>query len=152
MNNNIVETLIGAAVLAVAAFFVVFAYSTAGVSTDGGYHLIAKFERVDGLVPGADVRLSGIKVGAVTDQELEPETFLAVVTMSLRDDVKVPEDSAVKISSDGLLGDTYLSIEPGGSEDMLEPGGEIQYTQGAVNIIDLIGKAIYGSTQSQSKN
>lgn len=149
MNNNIVETLIGAVVLAIAAFFVVFAYSTAGVTPEGGYRLVAKFERVDGLVPGADVRLSGIKVGAVTDQHLEPETFLAVVTMSLNDDVKVPEDSAVKISSDGLLGDTYLSIEPGGSEDMLEPGGEIQYTQGAVNIIDLIGKAIYGSTQSQ---
>ncbi len=152
MNNNIVETLIGAAVLAIAAFFVVFAYSTAGVTPEGGYPLIAKFERVDGLVPGADVRLSGIKVGAVTDQRLEPETFLAVVTISLNEDVKVPEDSAVKISSDGLLGDTYLSIEPGGSEDMLEPGGEIQYTQGAVNIIDLIGKAIYGSTQGQGKN
>ena len=145
MGNNIVETLIGAIVLAIAVFFVAFAYSTAEVNPTSGYDLTARFTRVDGLSVGSDVRMSGIKVGTVINQTLDAETFDAVVHINIRDDVKIPDDTAIKISSDGLLGDSYLSLEPGGSEENLQANGEIQFTQGAVNFMDLIAQAVFGS-------
>ncbi len=146
MATKVVETLIGAIVLIVAVFFVAFAYqSTGGTVTSDGYELTARFARVDGLATGSDVRLSGIKVGTVIDQTLDTETYDAIVRMTIRDDIKVPDDTAVKIASDGLLGDTYISLEPGGSDDMLEDGGELEFTQGAVNLMDLIAQAVFGA-------
>ena len=146
MASKVVETLIGAIVLIVAVFFVAFAYqSTGSTIASGGYELTARFTRVDGLAIGSDVRMSGIKVGTVIDQTLDTETFDAIVRMSIRDDIKMPDDTAVKIASDGLLGDTYISLEPGGSEDMLEDGGELEFTQGAVNLMDLIAQAVFGA-------
>ncbi len=71
MNGNLFEALIGAVVLVVAAVFLVFAFTTADIGTVQGYQVVAKFDRVDGLNIGSDVRLSGIKVGTVTSQELD---------------------------------------------------------------------------------
>lgn len=145
MQGNVVETLIGAVVLAVAAVFLVFAYSTAGVHGGvQGYELIAKFARVDGLSVGSDVRVSGIKVGTVTDQALDPQTYYAIVKLTVDKTVKLPDDSSARILSAGLLGASYLSLDPGGSDKMLQNGGEIRHTQGAVNIMDLIGQAVFG--------
>ena len=152
MGNNIVETIIGAVVLVVAVFFVVFAYRTAEVAPTGGYELIAKFSRVDGLATGADVRVSGIKVGTVYDQKLDPETYDAVIRLSINEDVEMPDDTAVKVATDGLLGDTYLSLEPGGSPDMLENGDEIEFTQGSINVMDLVAQAIFGSAGKKTKS
>jgi phospholipid/cholesterol/gamma-HCH transport system substrate-binding protein len=146
MSGNVVETLIGAVVLVVAAVFLVFAYSSAGVHALGGYELIAKFDRVDGLTVGGDVRMSGIKVGAVTAATLDPKTFQAVVHFSLQPDIKLPDDSSAKIASQGLLGGNYISIEPGGSEKYLKAGDEVHYVQGAVNLMDLISQAIFSVT------
>lgn len=146
MATKIVETLIGAVVLCVAVFFVVFAYqSTGDAVASGGYEFTARFTRVDGLTTGSDVRMSGIKVGTVVDQALDLETYDAIVWMRVRDDVKVPDDTAVKVASDGLLGESYISLEPGGSEDMVEDGGELEFTQGAVNLMDLIAQAVFGA-------
>lgn len=144
MGRNLVETVMGAVVLAVAALFIVFAYKTAGLRTTDGYTLIGKFDRIDGLNEGSDVRLSGIKVGTVIKQELDPKTYLAVVTMSIRTDVKLPTDSSAQIASDGLLGDKYLSLSPGAEEEMLKPGEEIRHTQGAVDLVALVGRLIFG--------
>lgn len=155
MGGNLVETLIGAVVLAVAAVFLVFAYNRADVGTVSGYELTAKFDKVDGIQVGSDVLMSGIKVGTVTSQQLDPESYLAVVRFTVRENISVPEDSAVKIASNGLLGDKYLALEPGGSDVKLKPGSEIQFTQGSVDILDLIGKAIYsgaGAGASQQGN
>ncbi len=150
MSTKVVETLIGAIVLIVAVFFVAFAYqSTGGTVASAGYELTARFTRVDGLATGSDVRMSGIKVGTVIDQTLDLETYDAIVRMTVRDDIKVPDDTAVKIASDGLLGDTYVSLEPGGSEDMLEDGGELEFTQGAVNLMDLIAQAVFGAASAK---
>jgi phospholipid/cholesterol/gamma-HCH transport system substrate-binding protein len=152
VQNNLVETLIGAVVLVVAGAFLVFAYSNVGLGAGtGGYDLKARFERVDGLVTGADVRMSGIKIGSVTSQVLDPKTYSAIVNFSVAGDVRLPEDSAAKITSDGLLGGAYLSLEPGGSDRMLAPGGEIRLTQGSVNLIDLIGKAIFSAASPAEK-
>ena len=148
MGNNIVETLIGAVVLVIAVFFVIFAYTSTGVGPTTGYELSARFTRIDGLSVGSDVRMSGIKVGTVVEQTLDRETFDALVIFSIKDDVKVPDDSAVKITSDGLLGDSYMSLEPGGSDVYLAAGEELTITQGAVNLMDLIAQAVFGSANS----
>jgi len=148
MQNSIVETLIGAAVIAVAAFFLVFAYSSTGSGPVSGYDVIAKFNRVDGVSVGTDVRMSGIKVGTVEKMSLDPKSYNAVVTLALENSVKLPDDSSVRITSEGLLGNQYLSIEPGASMDMIKPGGEIENTQGSIDLVGLLGKFAFGSGSS----
>jgi len=143
MSGNVVETLIGAVVLVVAGFFLYFSYDKADVGMVEGYSLTAKFDKVDGVKVGSDVMLAGIKVGTVTDESLDTKEYLAVLQLSLASDVQLPDDSVIKIASDGLLGGKYLSIDPGGSADYLEAGDEIRFTQGAVDLTELIGKAIY---------
>jgi len=145
MGANLVETLVGAVVLLVAGFFLVFAYQKSEVAQVQGYPLIAKFEKVDGIRVGADVTLGGIKIGSVADETLDLESYLAVLRLAIREDVKLPEDSSIKVTSDGLLGSKYLAVQPGGAEAMLPAGGEIRYTQGAVDLTELLGKAIYSS-------
>ena len=84
-----------------------------------GYNIVAKFERVDGLGSGADVRLSGIKVGTVVDQKLEPNTYLAVVTMSIDAQVRLPVDTVAQITSEGLLGSNFVSLVPGAEDKVV---------------------------------
>ena len=151
MSGNLVETLIGAVVLVVAGFFLYFSYDKADVGAVEGYSLTAKFDKVDGVKVGSDVMLAGIKVGTVTDQDLDAEEYLAVLKISMSQKVKLPDDSAIKIVSDGLLGGKYLSIDPGGSEDYLEADDEIRFTQGAVDLTELIGKAIYSTGSGGGK-
>lgn len=148
MSNNVVETVLGAVVLAVAVMFLVFAYRTADIAPTSGYGLVAKFDRIDGLTVGADVRMSGIKIGTVTGTELEQPSFLALVRINVANAVEVPDDSAIRVLSDGLLGDTYLSVEPGGAENALKAGDSFRFAQGAVNLMDLVGQAIYSTGSS----
>lgn len=143
MGGNLVETLIGAIVLAVAAVFFVFVYSKSDFGSVTGYDIFAKFDSVDGLVTGADVRMSGIKVGTVVDQTLDPQTYLARVEMSIDPAVMLPEDSSAEIVSEGLLGGKYMSLTPGAAEAVIKPGGEIIYTQASVNFEQLLGKFIF---------
>ncbi len=148
MNGNAVETLIGAVVLAVAGAFLFFAYSSAGVGRETGYQLKAAFDRVDGLNVGSDVRLSGIKVGSVVSAALDPQTFRAEVTFTVHENIKLPDDSAAKIASQGLLGAYYLQLDPGGSDTNLAPGATVKLTQGAVDLMGLIGQAVFSFTNS----
>lgn len=150
MQNSIVETLIGAAVIAVAAVFLLFAYSSTGSGPISGYPVIAKFNRADGVNIGTDVRLSGIKVGTVERLALDPKSYNAVVTLALDNSVKLPDDSSVRITSEGLLGNQYLSIEPGASMQVIKPGGEIQNTQGSIDLVGLLGKAVFNSSNTES--
>jgi len=145
MANNILETVIGAVVIAIAAIFVIFIYRTADIAPSSGYPLIAKFDKIDGLNVGADVRMSGIKIGAVTSTELEQPSLLALVKINVREGVEIPDDSAIRILTDGLMGDTYLAVEPGGGIDPLKSGAQFRFAQGSVNLIDLVGQAIYSS-------
>ena len=110
MGRNLVETLMGAVVLVVAAYFMVFAYTSTNVRAVRGYEVIAKFERVDGVATGTDVKISGIKVGTLVDQRLDPETVLAVLRISLDNSVKLPEDTVAQISSEGLLGSNFVAL------------------------------------------
>lgn len=149
MANNVLETVIGAVVIAVAAIFVVFVYQAADIAPSGGYALTAKFDKIDGLNVGADVRMSGIHIGKVTGTALEQPSLLAVVQMNIREGVGIPDDSAVRILTEGLMGDTYLAVEPGGGIDNLASGSQFRFAQGSVNLIDLVGQAIYSSGKTE---
>ena len=143
MTRNLLETLLGGVVLLVAIVFLVFAYSSSQVNDIDGYELFARFDRVDGLEKGSEVRISGIKVGNVLEQSLDPETFRAEVRFTVRNDVELPLDTSAAVVSAGLLGGKYLQLVPGGDIEYLEPGGEVTLTQSAVNLEDLIGQAIF---------
>lgn len=145
MESSFVETLIGAIVIAIAVTFLSYGYSVTDTGRVAGIELTAEFDRVDGLATGSDVRMSGIKIGTVTSQSLNHNNYYAVVTMSLSDEIKLPRDSSAKITSEGLLGGNYVSLTPGGSEEMLETGDEIQFTQGAVDLIGLVGQAVFSA-------
>jgi len=151
MGRNLVETLLGAVVLVVAGLFVVFAYSTTNVRPVRGYEVIAKFERIDGLTTGSDVKLSGIKVGTIVEQKLEPETYLAVVRMSIESSIKLPTDTVAQVVSEGLLGGNFIALVPGGADKMIPAGGEIKFTQAPVNIVQLLGKFIFGAGESKTE-
>lgn len=139
------EILTGAAVLAVAIGFVVYAAQGAGLMRQpDSYPLTASFRSAEGVRVGSDVRLAGVKVGTVTGLELNPETFFADATILLRKDVLLPVDSTILISSEGLLGGTFVELLPGGALDNLEPGDEIEDTQGAVSLISLLLKFVGG--------
>jgi phospholipid/cholesterol/gamma-HCH transport system substrate-binding protein len=148
-NNSVVETLIGAAVIAIAVAFLTFAYSSTGAGSITGYEVTAKFNRADGVNVGTDVRLSGIKVGTVARMALDPMTYNAVVTIALQSNVKLPDDSSARITSEGLLGNQYISIEPGGSQMSIASGGEIENTQGSVDLIGLVSKAMFGAGEAK---
>jgi phospholipid/cholesterol/gamma-HCH transport system substrate-binding protein len=143
VSRNVIETVLGGVVLVVAIGFFTWAYGRSSVGNPGGYELVAKFERIDGLAIGADVRISGIKVGTVLDQLLDPQTYRAAVRFSVLPNVELPTDSSAAIVSSGLLGSKYLALMPGADDAMLEPGGEITLTQSSVNIEELIGRYIF---------
>lgn len=138
MRNNFVETIMGAVVLVITGGFLYFAFSNSGVGAANGTTYLAVFDKIDGLAVGGEVKISGIKVGTITDQRLDFDTFGAVVEMNINANIKLPEDTFAKITSEGLLGGNYLVLDPGGSDVMLEEGDEIIETQGAVDLLGLL--------------
>jgi phospholipid/cholesterol/gamma-HCH transport system substrate-binding protein len=151
MSSNLVESIIGALVLAVAGWFLLFAYERSEAGVGDGYSLVARFDRIDGLNVGSDVRLSGIKIGTVLDQTLDTETYQAVVKFSVAPGVELPLDTAAAISSASLLGGSYLSLLPGGEDEVLTEGDEIEETQDAVDLVGLIGKFTSGGSGSEGE-
>lgn len=148
MGKNLVETLMGAVVLVVAGMFLVFAYSTADIRPVRGYAVTAKFQSIDGVRLGTDVKLAGIKVGSVVGQALDPQTYEAVLTLSIDAHIKLPRDTSAQITSEGLLGGTYIALSPGAEDRMLAAGGEIRHTQSPVNLVQLLGRFIFNSAES----
>ncbi len=149
MRRSVLETIIGAAVLLAAAAFVFFAYSTADLGRSGGYEVTAEFDNIGGLAVGADVRMSGIKIGAVSEQNLDTQTFAALVTLSIDSSIKLPTDSSVKIASESLLGGKYVQVTPGAEDDVIPPGGRIRFAQSSVSIEDLIGRFIFSGSDDK---
>ncbi|MBA3911397.1 MAG: outer membrane lipid asymmetry maintenance protein MlaD [Rhodobacter sp.] len=144
------EILVGAAVLAVALGFAAYAARGTGLMrTPDSYPLTASFRSIEGITVGSDVRLAGVKVGTVTDLTLNPATFFADARISMRKDVLLPVDSTILVSSEGLLGGSFIEILPGGAMENLEPGTEIEDTQGAVSVITLLLKFVGGDGASE---
>lgn len=149
MGRNIVETIVGALVLLVAGVFVFYAFAKSDRAGPGGYEILARFDRIDGLKRGADVTVSGVKVGSVTGFDLDRKTYQAVVRMMVSSSVGLPIDTNAKILSELLLGGMVVVLEPGGDNKMIQAGGEIDKTQGAVPLSELIAKFMFGSTGSK---
>ncbi|WP_297767719.1 outer membrane lipid asymmetry maintenance protein MlaD [uncultured Roseovarius sp.] len=145
MSESKTEVLVGGVVLAVAVGFLFYAGKTTGMTRGGDeYTLNASFRSADGVSIGTDVRLAGVKVGRVTDITLDPGTYRATTVFTVGEGIDVPDDSAVAISSEGLLGGNYVEIMPGGSPFYFEPGDEIEFTQGSVSLVSLLMKFVSG--------
>lgn len=133
----------GALVLVVAGVFLFYAYSTSEIGKGGGYEVIARFTTVGGLKPGSDVRMSGIKVGTVSSQILDPKSYLAEVTLSIDESILLPVDSSAAVASEGLLGGNYVDLVPGAEEQTLKPGERIELTQDAVDFVQMLSKFMF---------
>ena len=147
MNSKALETLVGAAVIVAAAIFFLFAYRTDGLGgPTGGYHVTAQFNNIAGVAVGTDVRIAGVKVGTVVGQSLDPKSYQARLDMLVQPQIQLADDTSVKITSEGLLGANFVALEPGGSDTKLTNGGEISYTQGAVDMWSLISQAMFSKS------
>ncbi|MBR0674428.1 outer membrane lipid asymmetry maintenance protein MlaD [Neoroseomonas soli] len=147
-KRSLAELLTGAVVLAVAVFFLAYAVTGSGRSlTSSGIALTARFDRIDGLPAGADVRLAGVKVGQVVAQRIDAESFLAVLTLRVDAGLRLPTDTSAEIQSEGLLGGKYVALVPGGADRILRDGQEITITQSAVSLENLLGRFIFSVTE-----
>ena len=150
-KENIIEALIGAGVLALAIWFVTFAYGrTQSGGVSDGYTISARFPNTSGVSVGTDVRVSGLKVGTVAAETLDTTTYQAVLQLTIDNKVKLPLDTSAAITSEGILGGNYISLAPGGDPEMLKSGDEISDTQGAVDMMSLIGSVINKTGSAQS--
>lgn len=148
MAESTSEVLAGGVVLAVAIGFLAWAAQGTGFGAGGGsYDLRASFQSAEGISVGTDVRLAGVKVGTVSALSLNPTTFYADATLSLQSAVQLPSDSAALVSSEGLLGGSFVELRPGGMEDVLTAGAEIEDTQGSVSLIGLLMKFVGKSAE-----
>ncbi|MTJ82390.1 MAG: outer membrane lipid asymmetry maintenance protein MlaD [Telmatospirillum sp.] len=148
MGRNLIETIMGGVVLLVAVFFLVFAWSQADLGAVKGYPLRASFLSVGGLANGGDVRINGIKVGSVMDQTIDSTSFNAVVRMSIRPDIRLPEDTTATIASDGLLGGKYVKLDPGRSARMIPADGTITNTRNYKSLEEMVGEIIFLATDA----
>jgi len=149
VGRNIVETIVGALVLLVAGAFVFYAFAKSDRTGPDGYEVVARFGRIDGLKRGADVTLSGVKVGTVTGVSLDSKTYQAIVRMTVSSNVNLPADTNAKIVSESLLGGTVVSLEPGNEKNLIRASGEIQNTQDSIPLTELIAKFMFGGTGSK---
>ena len=150
MQPNMLETVMGAIVLLTAVAFGSFAYEAANIRGTDGYELEAEFGATGGLSVGDDVRISGIKVGRISRQELDPVTYAARIVMSLDERIRIPADSSARITAASLLGGNYLELIPGADEDMMQPGEVIYDTRDPVSLTDLLGKAVFSAANDPS--
>ena len=149
-QNNLAEVLTGALVVAVAAILLVFIYTRSGTSLSG-YEILAKVPNVAGLGKGTDVRLSGIKIGTVSDMTLDTNNFLVTIHMDIRKDIQIPTDSSMQVTQAGLLGGQYISITPGGDDKNIPPGGTLANAQGSVDLMGLAARFIGNDNGQASK-
>ena len=149
MKKYTIETIVG--------IFVVFGLLCMGYMTvklgnvsllgDDSYPVIAKFTSVTGLRVGNPVNILGIEVGRVERIFMDQETQKAIVEIKIKKGIKIYDDAIASIKTQGLIGDSYLSIDPGGSGELLGPRGTITETQAPLDIIDLIGKYAFGEVK-----
>jgi phospholipid/cholesterol/gamma-HCH transport system substrate-binding protein len=148
MSENKAEVALGAVVLAIAIGFVMYLSQSTGLTMGGdSYQIRAGFRTAEGISVGTDVRLAGVKIGAVQDLSLNSETYRAEAVLAIQNDVLIPDDSALTITSEGLLGGHFVEVMPGASFDYLADGGEIIDTQGSVSLVTLLMKFVSGGSK-----
>lgn len=146
MRKQVLESVMGAVVLLVAAYFLIFAYGAAQVEEVKGYHVKANFLKIGGLSQGSDVRISGIKIGSVIESGLDQDTFEASLTLSIKPNVKLPVDTVASIASQGLMGDKYIRLEPGALPEHLQDGDILKNTKDYKSLEDTVGEFIFLAT------
>lgn len=122
---GIFETLLSAAVIVLAVGFLMFLLWQTGTGSLSSYEMSARIKSADGIKPGTDVRIGGVKVGTVESLQLNGRDYAVDVKLAIRDDIKVPDDSAVAIGS-GMLSSPALTINPGRSKNIVPPGGTLK--------------------------
>jgi phospholipid/cholesterol/gamma-HCH transport system substrate-binding protein len=116
---------------------------------DNAYSLFARFTTVTGLRTGSLVYISGIEVGRVEKLAMDQEKQKALVELRIRNDIKIHDDAIASIKTEGLIGDMYISIDPGGAGEPLKPGGTITETQPPVDVTELVSKYAFGDVKKQ---
>ena len=149
MRRNTLEIIMGAIVLMAAAGFVLLVYEAADLKGTDGYEIVAEFGSSGGLSAGDDVRISGIKVGRIVRQELDPDTYAARIFISLDPAITLSSDTGARITTASLLGGNYLELMPGADETMMSAGDVIYDTRDPVSLTDLLGKAVFSSGDAQ---
>jgi phospholipid/cholesterol/gamma-HCH transport system substrate-binding protein len=150
-RENVGEALVGLLVVLLAVWFVNFAWARTGGGTKAGaIHVTAIFPNASGVNAGTDVRVSGLKVGSVLGLKLDPQTYQVKVEIALDPDVKLPADSSASVTSEGLLGSTFVAFTPGGAATLLKAGDTITDTQGSMDLMALIGQFINKPTDSSA--
>jgi phospholipid/cholesterol/gamma-HCH transport system substrate-binding protein len=143
MKRNVIESVLGGVVLLVAGLFLVFAYLGSDIRPIQGYEVTAKFNAIDGLTVGSDVRIGGVKVGSVIEQTIDTKDFRAVVKLAILSEVSLPSDTLASVTSAGLLGNKYIKLEPGGAKENIAGGAEIKRTKDVISMEELLGKVIF---------
>ena len=143
MKRNVIESVLGGVVLLVAGLFLVFAYLGSDIRPIQGYEVTAKFNAIDGLTVGSDVRIGGVKVGSVIEQTIDTKDFRAVVKLAILSEVSLPSDTLASVTSAGLLGNKYIKLEPGGAKENIAGGAEIKQTKDVISMEELLGKVIF---------
>lgn len=142
-RENVGEAIVGLLVVLLAIWFVIFAWQrTGGGAKAGAVAVNALFPNASGVNVGTDVRVAGLKVGSVTGLTLDPQSYQVKVAIALDPTVKLPADSSAAITSEGLLGSTFVAFTPGGSPTPLKAGDTITDTQGSMDLMALIGQFI----------
>jgi len=145
-RENAGEAFVGLLVVLLAIWFAWFAWMQSGGGVKAGaIKVVAIFPNVGGVNVGTDVRIAGLKVGSVIKQQLDPASYQVRVTLAIDPEVKVPVDSSAAITSEGLLGSNYVSLQPGGDTTPLKDGDTITDTQGTVDLMGIVGQFINGS-------
>lgn len=151
MNKQTLHTVVGAATLLVAAFVVFISHQGGPRETTSGYPIVGRFASIDGIGVGTKVLLTGIEIGKVAGYTYDLEGQRAIVTFTIKEDIKIPLDSVALIVSDGLLGAKYIKIQPGGEIDMMQSGDEFEYVQDAIAFEEILEKVILNAEQQRSK-
>jgi len=152
MGRNLIETVLGAVVLAVAGGFLIFAYNQGAGSKVDGYKVLARFDDLSGIATGSEVRIGGMKIGVVDGLSLDQKTYQATAHLTIQEQVKLPKDTSAAIASAGLLGDKFIKLEPGGDESILKSGDMITFTQSSISLEELIGKFMFSGGGVDDKN
>ena len=146
MGRKSIETMVGLFVLLGILAIVFLALKAANLGsfrTGSTYAVTAKFDNIGGVKVRAPVKSAGVTVGRVTGIALDAKSYQGTVTMELEEGVQFPDDTSAKILTSGLLGDQYIGLEPGGSEQNLKPGAQIKMTQSAVVLENLLSQFLY---------
>ncbi|HEC16596.1 MAG TPA: outer membrane lipid asymmetry maintenance protein MlaD [Sedimenticola sp.] len=151
VQTRTMEILVGAFMAAgfVALFFLAMQVSNLSAISEGdGYHVTARFDNIGGLKVRSPVAMAGVRIGRVTAITFDDTTYEAVVTMLIDSNRNtIPEDTFAKIYTSGLLGEQYIGLDPGGSEEFLKEGSHISLTQSALVLEEIIGQFLFSKAE-----